>query len=484
MGNVSRRKLLVDSLFAAAAAATAGSVQSGAWAAPQKDNGKKFGPNDQIRVAVIGVRGRGKEHLNGYCALPDVTIAAICDCDLSVVGPALKIVKDAGRPDPKVVQDLRRIMDDPNIDAVSIATPNHWHSLAAIWAMQAGKDVYVEKPVSHNIREGRVMVDTARKLGRICQAGTQCRSMQGTIDAINYVHSGKIGKVTVSRGLCYKPRPSIGKKDPGTVPTSLDYNLWVGPAEMQPYHQNRLHYNWHWVFNTGNGDLGNQGIHQMDLARWGLQKDTLPKTTVGLGGRFGYEDDGETPNTHVTVHDYGDSLLVFETRGLPTRDYKGAKIGNIFHGTDGYVVLNTYTTGAAFDRDGNLVTSFKGGGDHFRNFIDAMRSRNPADLRGEILEGHLSSTLCHLGNVSYLLGDMQPFNAKTKMFGDGAEAYETLQRTEEHLAENGLNMQSGQYRLGKKLTINAKKENFGKDEQANAFLTRNYREGFVVPDKA
>ncbi|MGV3720977.1 MAG: Gfo/Idh/MocA family protein, partial [Actinomycetota bacterium] len=373
MRKFTRRELLEDALLASTAAAVAAGAQRSAWAEEPKKSSRVIGPNDQIRIAVIGVKSRGRDHISGYAKMPDVTIAALCDVDPSVVPSAQKMVTDAGKPEPKYVQDLRRIMDDPNIDAVSIATPNHWHSLAAIWALQAGKDVYVEKPVSHNVREGRVMVDLARKYKRICQAGTQCRSMKGSIDAMEYIHSGKIGKVEVARGLCYKPRNSIGKVGTGQIPTGLDYNLWTGPAPMKPLSRKSLHYDWHWVWDTGNGDLGNQGIHQVDVARWGLGKDTMPKSVIGYGGRLGYEDDGETPNTHVMVLDYGDSQLIFETRGLKTNDYRGAKIGNVFHGTDGYVVMTSYNAGAAFDKDGKMVTTFSGSGDHYRNFIDAMR---------------------------------------------------------------------------------------------------------------
>jgi predicted dehydrogenase len=253
---------------------------------------------------------------------------------------------------------------------------------------------------------------------------------------------------------------------------------------MYPYQENKFHYNWHWQWNTGNGDLGNQGIHQMDLARWGLKKDLMPLSVVGYGGRLGYVDDGETPNTHVAVMDYGDSLLIFETRGLKTGDYRGSKIGNIFHGTEGYVVLTSYTSGAAFDKDGKMVTTFNGAGDHYRNFIDAMRSRKQEDLAGEVYEGHLSSALCHLGNVSYRLGELVSFGTKPRVFEDSEAAMETLQRTEAHLAENGVDMQQSQYRLGRKLNIDPKKERFKGDKEANAQLFRKGREPFVVPDRA
>jgi predicted dehydrogenase len=483
MRKFTRRELLEDALFASTTAALATAGVRGAAAEEPRKSGKTFGPNDQIRIAVIGVKSRGRDHISGYTKFNDVTIAALCDVDPSVFPSAAKIVTDAGKPEPKYVQDLRRIMDDPNIDAVSIATPNHWHSLAAIWALQAGKDVYVEKPVSHNVHEGRVMVDLAHKKKLICQAGTQCRSMKGSIDAIEYIRSGKIGKVEIARGLCYKPRNSIGKVGKGDVPAGLDYNLWCGPAPMKPLTRKNLHYDWHWVWDTGNGDLGNQGIHQVDVARWGLGKDGMPKSVIGFGGRLGYEDDGETPNTHVMIMDYGDSQLIFETRGLKTNDYRGAKIGNIFHGTDGYVVMTSYSSGAAFDKDGKMVTTFSGGGDHYRNFIDAMRSRKSSDLRGEVYEGHLSSALCHLGNISYLVGEPQSFGRKPDMDNNEA-AYETLQRFEQHLSENGVDMQNGHYKMGRKLNLDVKKERFKGDKEANKLLTRDYRAGFEVPDKA
>jgi predicted dehydrogenase len=369
-----------------------------------------------------------------------------------------------------VAQDLRRILDDATIDAVSIATPNHWHALAAIWAMQAGKDVYVEKPVSHNVREGRIMVEAARRTRRICQAGTQIRSMAGSQAAIRFVREGKIGRVLVARGLCYKPRGSIGTGSPGSVPFGVNYNLWLGPAPHFPYQENRFHYNWHWLWATGNGDLGNQGIHQMDVARWGLGKTTLPLSVVGLGGRFGYADDGETPNTHIAVLDYGDSQILFETRGLKTDALKDVRIGNIFHGTEGTVVLINYSGGAAFDLQGNRVTTFEGGGDHFRNFIDCVKRRKAEELASEITEGHLSSALCHLGNISYRLGEAAPFGSPPTDLAGNEAALETFARFEQHLAENGVDTLGARYRQGRKLTLDVKAETFGRDPEAHALL--------------
>src|SRR5687768_11504662 len=359
--------------------------------------------NSDIRVGVVGFKGRGADHISNFRKINGVRVAALCDADQEVLGNE---INKPGSATATPYTDIRRLLDNKDIDVVSIATPNHWHALASIWSIQAGKDVYVEKPVSHNVWEGRKIVEAARKYNKIVQTGTQSRSQPATQEAVAYIRSGELGKIKAVRGLCYKRRASIGKvNEPQQIPANINYDLWCGPAPIEPLMRKNLHYDWHWVWDTGNGDLGNQGIHQMDVARWGLGKNTLPTSVIGLGGRLGYVDDGETPNTHVTIADYGDSQLIFEVRGLPTTDYRGAKVGNVFHGSDGYVVMASYDGGAAFDRDGKPVATFKGGGDHFRNFIDCMRSRKVEDLNGDILEGHLSSALCHLGNISYLLGE-------------------------------------------------------------------------------
>jgi len=481
MRSFTRRQFLEQSLLAATAAATAplaAEAQS-----PARQEGAPVSPNEKIRIAVIGVRGRGMDHVNGFASMPDVTVAAICDVDTSVAGRALDAVEQRTGQRPAFYQDIRKLLEAKDIDAVAIATPNHWHALASIWAMQTGRDVYVEKPVSHNVLEGRRMVQAARKYGRICQTGTQCRSMQGTIDAIRYVHEGKIGKVFLARGLCYKPRGSIGILPDGPVPPGVDYDLWLGPAPVRPFNPNRFHYQWHWFWDYGNGDLGNQGIHQMDIARWALNRNTLPRQVLSLGGRFGYVDQGETYNTQLVFLDYEDSQLIFEVRGLPTPDLLGAKIGVILYGSEGYVVLTSYTAGAAFDRDGKLVTRFNGGGNHYRNFIDAVRSRKHTDLTADIEEGHLSSALCHLGNISARLGRPTPFQAKTEAFGDDKEAIETFARFQEHLVANGIQLQETTYVLGRRLRIDPRRERFVGDREANAMLTREYREPFVVPNR-
>lgn len=482
MSALSRRRFLERSL-----AATGAVIAAADYSQTQaRADARRLSANDKIHVAVIGFNGRGINHIDEFSSRADVEIVALCDADLNVIDRGVAALAKKGRAKPQTFQDMRKLLELPGIDAVSIATPNHWHSLAAIWALQHGKDVYVEKPVSHNVREGRVLADVARKTGRICQAGTQSRSHKACRSAIEYIRGGNIGEVTVSRALCYKRRASIGKvAGDQPVPAGIDYDLWLGPAPQRPIHRQRFHYDWHWQWDYGNGDLGNQGIHQMDIARWALGKDRLPNSVFALGGRFGYEDDGETPNTELAFFDYGDSHLIFEVRGLPTGGYMGAEIGNIVEGTEGYVVLTAdYGKAAAFDKYGAKVKEFTGAGDHFGNFLDAVRSRKRESLHAEVTEGHLSSALCHLGNISYRLGSEQPFNPRTKAFGDDTEAYETLGRMEEHLVNNGIRLSESRYRLGPVLKLDPKREMFRHDSKANALLTREYRAGFAVPNNA
>ncbi len=390
------------------------------------------------------------------------------------------------------MQDVRKALDDPNLDAISVATPNHWHSLMTIWACQAGKDVYVEKPCSHNIHEGRIAVDAARKYGRVVQHGTQSRSDQKWADLAEIVKQGKYGKLLVSRALCYKPRGSIGVKPDTSAPEQVDFNLWTGPAPLRPFNGNLVPYNWHWFWDFGNGDIGNQGVHQMDVARWLIPGATLPKSVQSLGGRFGYTDQGETPNSQIALMDFGDTQLIFEVRGLKTNDYHGEKVGNFAHFEEGVVAptkqgLRFYPKGKTDDVGVSLAmvdVAMRGKGGHFGNFIAAVRSRQNDELNADILEGHYSSALCHLANASYRLGKLVPFNASTKAFGDDTAAYETLGRMETHLAkDNGLKLDGLSYRLGRKLTVDARSESVVDDPEANALLTRRYRAPFVVPEK-
>jgi predicted dehydrogenase len=443
MRSLHRRHFLHDttSIATALAALRAVPVSARDSANPDDERDRKSaGPNDTLRMAVCGVKGRGMDHIAGWSKLKDVRVTTICDIDLNVVGEAKEAVERRHGSGPKVVQDIRRVLDDKSIDAISIATPNHWHALATVWACQAGKDVYVEKPVSHNVSEGRRAVEAARKYERVVQAGTQCRSHKGIQGAMAFLHSGKLGKVYMAKGLCYKPRGSIGHKADAPVPQGVDYDVWLGPAAKRPFNPNRFHYNWHWFWDYGNGDIGNQGIHQMDLARWGLGKTELPKAVLASGGRFGYSDDGQTPNTlHVSL-EFDDCELQFEVRGLVTNEESKIKIGDIFYGTDGILAITSYQDWQVFY--GPKLVKGPGGsgmGDHFANFVKAVKARDRRLLTADIEQGHLSSAYCHLGNIAY--------------------------------------------RLGRKLHINPSTESFVNDSEADAMLTREYREPFVVPTK-
>ena len=465
-------------MFATAAAAVAGSPAY----VPAADEQSKS-PNERLQVAVVGVRGRGQSHLGAFARRKDTEVVAVVDADEAIGQQRAEKVGNSSGRKPKYFADMRKAFEDKSIDIVSIATPNHWPALAAIWAIQAGKDVYVEKPVSHNVSEGRRIVQAARKYGKIVQTGTQCRSTGGTQQAIDYVHQGKIGDVKVGRGLCYKRRGSIGARGKYDVPASVNYDLWLGPAPEKTLSRPRFHYDWHWQWDYGNGDLGNQGIHQMDIARWGLGVNHIGHSVYSYGGRLGYVDAGDTANTQVSIHDYGDKRLVFEVRGLPTDRLKGAGVGVIFEGTEGYVVLSSYNGGAAFDPDGKVIKKFSAGGDHFANFLSAVRSRKHTDLKADIEEGHLSSALCHLGNVSYRLGQTISVADMQKRFDGDDEATETLERVVGHLGKNKVDLASQQLVSGAALRIDPKKEVFVGTgaEEANPLLTRNYRKPFVVP---
>jgi len=356
-----------------------------------------------------------------------------------------------------------------------------------VWAMQAGKQVYVEKPASHNVLEGALMLKASRKYNRICQVGTQSRSNPGMRAAIEYIHAGNIGKVNLAYGTCYKPRKSIGKvKEAIEPPKSMDYNLWSGPSAILPVQRKSLHYDWHWVWAYGNGDFGNQGVHEADKARWGLNIPGLPQSVMTVGGRFGYVDDGETPNTELALYDYGTANMIFEVRGLDTKDYKGAKVGNIWFGDKGYVVCPNYAGGAAYTPDGKeVLMKFSGGSDqyHFDNFVKAVRSGKHTDLNCDIAEGHLSAALCHLANISYRLGREVTLGEAGSATFKNTDANEALARMKEHLADNNVEKTS-MCRVGPKLMIDPKTEKFtdGADNlaKANALLTREYRKGFDI----
>jgi len=447
------------------------------------------GPNDRIRVAVIGTNGRGGSHIGGWLGNRSVELAAVCDCDPNAARKHDKRFGSLPRK-PDVEQDVRRLLDRKDIDAVSIATPNHWHALMAIWAMQAGKDVYVEKPCSHNVDEGREMVKWARKLGRICQMGAQSRSNPGMRQAVTFVRDGTIGAVKAAHALCYKRRPSIGLVDtPAPLPAGLDFDLWAGPAPAEVPIRKQLHYDWHWDRRTGNGDLGNQNPHELDKARWGLGKRDLPRRVVSLGGRLGYRDNGDVANSQVTLFQWDDCILISDVRGLEIKspvDYglKGGRLGvaNIWWGTEGYVVAPSYASGVAFDYDGKELGKWAGGGDqhHFDNFVKAVRSRRHEDLNLDIEDGHLSSALAHLGNVSWALGTAIEPGTRPSLLADDERVRLTFEGFERHLGENHVDHRDTPITLGRVLEIDPATER-SKDAEANRLFTRDYRKGYELP---
>jgi len=462
-------------MLAAAAAAALSRTPELLAADPVKET-----PGETIEHAVLGCRIRGKVHAAAFARQPNVSVAYVCDPDRALAEELADAVEKQQGRRPKAVQDLRVVLDNPAVNTVSVAAPNHWHALAAVWAMQAGKDVYVEKPVSNTIVEGRRMVEVARATGRICQAGTQNRSSGVAKASADYIHAGKLGELKLGRTIIYGRRGSIGPRAPQQPPEGVDFNLWLGPGS-KPLERKNLHYDWHWVWDTGNGELGNNNIHYVDLVRWMMKLDGLGDSVVSVGGRLGYEDAGETPNTQVVVHGYGPIQVIQEVRGLKSDPFSEKfKAGWIIEGTEGFLAA-----GSVFDPEGNLVQTLEGKGeDHFANFLKAVRSRRVEDLNADILQGHLSTSLCHVGNISHRLGQSAaPAEFQAHLGGSMTpEVAVTLDKLTKHLEANGVDLKATPLTVGARLQIDSKSEAFVANPAANHFLTREYRQGFVLPE--
>jgi predicted dehydrogenase len=382
-------------------------------------------PNEKVRLAIMGVHGRGRGLLKGFAAFPDVEIAYVCDPDANVVPAALKELGQRQKKSPRVEADVRKVLEDKDVTALVVAAPDHWHALATIWACQAGKDVYVEKPISHNLREGRAMVEAARKNNRVVQVGTQRRSAAHFHSAAELVRSGKLGKVPLARTWIAGHRPSIGHKPDGPVPQGVDYDLWLGPAPQRPFNPNRFHYNWHWNWDYGTGELGNNGIHALDAARWLLDLDAPVRITSG-GGKYFYDDDQQTPDTQVAAFDFPHACLTWEHRIWSRTGSEGEPFGVALYGERGTLL---------FDRKGWHVIDGLEASDrsseferpHLRNFLDCVKDRKRPSA--DIEEGHKSTRLCHLGNIAYRLGRVLRFDAKTETVRGDSEANQLLGRT-------------------------------------------------------
>jgi predicted dehydrogenase len=423
---LNRRQFLTTS--AAAGAVTLAALQPGPAGAAA---------NEVIRVGVIGLNGRGADHIEGFRKLPGAEVAALCDVDEKVLGTRADALDKATDKKVKRYADLRKLFDDKEIDAVSIATPNHWHSLAGIWAMQAGKDVYVEKPCSHNVWEGRQLVKAARKYNRMCQHGTQGRSSPSVREAMQKLREGVIGTVYMAKGLCYKWRPSIGKvSGPQPIPAGIDYDLWLGPAAKQPLRRKRLHYDWHWFWDFGNGDIGNQGVHEMDMARWGLGVG-LPRRVQAAGGHYLFDDNQETPNTQIATFEFPEAgkLLQFEVRPWITNHEGGFgtgqanEVGVIFYGSEGYMTVQYFEYKTFLGRRREPGPAGKGAGNEYATFIEGVRQHKQEALGVDVEEGHLSSALCHLANMAYRLGRPIEFDPTREQCPGDAKASELLTRT-------------------------------------------------------
>jgi predicted dehydrogenase len=481
--DVTRREFVTRTATAVAGLALGGGAAAAAQSAPAVGS-RILGANDRVVVASVGIRGQGNALKRGFATLKGVEIKTLCDIDANLFASRIndpKLLADCPTFKPGTAQDLRRVLDDKDVDAILVATPNHWHALASIWGMQAGKHVYVEKPASHTVWEGRKMVEAARRYNKIVQVGTMNRSRPAVVEAIKFIRDGGIGEVYMARGLCFKARPNIGRYPDGPMQpgeqyklnveskefeptydsaylTKVDYDMWLGPAPLRPFNRNRFHYNWHWHWDYGNGDTGNQGPHQFDIARWGLGERVHPSKVSSAGGLFGMPGSSqETPDVHSTLFTYPDGkVLEFATRGTMTNDEGTQKIGNLFYGTKGWVWIDgdgrtwqaylgrkdekgpgAKAVAGGTGSDPNVLTSIEY--PHYQNFIDAIRAGDRSKLTCEIEEGHLSASLPHLANIAY--------------------------------------------RVGRTLTFDGTAEKFKDDREADALLTRPYRAPYVIPDK-
>ncbi len=453
MENIDRRSFLKKSGIATAGAFVSSPIL--------KTGMERKSPNDTINVAVVGIRSRGRDLYRALLKIPNVKVAVLCDIDQRLLPEAVAEVEKLSGVRPTTQTEFRMVLENKDIDAVAIATPNHWHALQTIWACQAGKHVYVEKPVSHTIVEGRKMVEAARKYNRVVQTGTQARSAPDAIQALNFLHDGELGDIYMAKGLCLKPRGSIGHVKDSPVPEGVDWDTFLGPATYRPFNTNRFHYKWHWFWDTGCGDLGNQGIHQADICRWALKKLTHPVKIHGTGKFMIWDSDQETPNIQHLEFEYEDgSMMQFDVRGLATNPEGGIRIGNLIFGSGGWLRMESEDVGGgqAYLSDISIrpsgYSSYKEDEgpafkredpetsdavvNHFKNFLDCVRSGKWQDLNADILEGHLSSSLCHLGNIAC--------------------------------------------RLERTLRFNPHAETFIGDEEANTYLTKAYRSPYELPE--
>jgi predicted dehydrogenase len=475
--------------------------------------------NETLGIAIVGAGGRAHVHGDAFAKDKRVKVLYFCDPDINRANSACQSFAKKHGYTPKALQDFRPVLEDKNVDAVSCASSNHWHALCTVWAMQAGKHCYMEKPITHNFFENKAVAAAVKKYGLVYQAGTQCRSTENVNAAVKFIREGKIGEVKFVRSLTYRRRNAIGAIGEYPVPQGVDYDFWLGPAEVKPLTRKNFHYDWHWQRAYGNGDAGNMGAHQLDVARWFLGVEQYPQTVSTYGGRIGYDietknpdyrDAGDVANTLVSVFDYGDKCLVSEIRALATPPFAvpvesklTTDMGVVAYGTEGYVVLapnvrhNDFEHSAAYDLKGNLLKDFKDAvskqyddvyltGRHTANFVDAILADKPESANADVRTGTLSAVLTHLANLSYYFGESHKISAeelKRKVSSvkslDDNEA--TLARTLEHIQAAGVDLKKTPLSWGEPLKIDVEKETILGKNITDDFITRHYRKGFAVP---
>ena len=457
-----------------------------------KAHSKILGANDDIRIAIVGLRKKGKEHIEIFGKVPGVRIVSLCDVDTKFIDFEVRNFKNRNQK-VTTYRDYRNLLDDKEIDAVILPVPDHWHALMTVWACQVGKDVYAEKPLSHNIWEGRKMVEAARKYERIVQTGSQNRSDVGLCAAVAYIKEGNLGPIKLARAISYYLRESIGKVNgPQPIPVTVDYNLFQGPAPLVPLMRKNLHYDWHWFWDTGTGEVGNLGAHNIDESRWAIGQQEIAPRAISIGGRIGLNDNGETANTQITFFDYKPVPIIYEVRGLRRRrdlrasdHYRGTNFGMVIQCEEGYF-QGGRGGGWAYDNNHKRIKQFPGdgGGSHQQNFIKAMRSRKVTDLIADVLDGHISASLCHMANISYRLGRKEPTDKIKEIISGNSILEESFESCLAHLNANKIDLGKEPLAIGPYLTFDQTSEKFVGEfsGMANLYLSRNYREPFVLSE--
>lgn len=455
--------------------------------------GKVRGANDQVRVAIVGLGVKGPQHAKAFSQIEGVRVVALCDVDRNrLASHGKSYTQTLGDDDLHV--DFRQILDRKDVDAVVLATPNNWHALQTIWSCESGKDVYVEKPMSHTVFEGRQMINAADRHKRIVQVGIQRRSDSGVIEAAKWIADGNLGQSKLAHVVLYRRRDGIGKVDgPQAIPQEVDYDLWTGPAAMKPLMRKNLHYDWHWDWNTGGGELANNGVHFIDVARNLLGDPDVPPRVISIGGRFGWHDDGQTPNTQLIYHDGGTVPILVEIRALPAEvgarsmdRYRDLNFGLLIECEGGY--FSGFNGGWAYDQAGKRIQQFvgDGGGEHQANFISAVRSRRTSDLKAPLLQGHLATTMCNISNISWLTGRPAAPDAIRNAINTMPRLADAFERMVKHLTANDIDLDKYPITLGSTLNFQSDRDVFTGEpgnalNMANALLLRNGREPFVFP---